>query len=580
VSTLEDLFAGYEWPEMPEAVGSKPADVPENDVKQPQNSSPLRGEEILGVENNLNTPQKSSPRSGEDLLGTEQKKQLTDDDAVATATSPLPASKAASIPLTREDQHNAEYFEYAFGQNVRYDHVRGRWYLWHKGQHHWREDDHEEVKVWATNAAVRRAKAAIDMGDRDKLKIAMGLFSLAKKNAALDHLRFHSGIAVGQGQWDQNADLFGVRNGVLELRSGTLRAGSRLDNMTKASPVAFDPAATCPRWLRFLDEVFVTPEMIAYVRSVCGYCLTGYTTEQAWWLLYGTGANGKSVFVSVLEAILGIGQYYEVASAEAFTASRFGSSGSHNIAQLRSARLVVASEVPERASFDGSRIKSLTGSDPVTAAAKYENNVTFVPQLKLMMLVNHLPTARDDSQGFWRRLHTIPFERTFYDAAADPHLADTLRTELPGILNWMLSGAVEWFRSGLSPEPTSSTALKAEYKAESDPLAMFIHECILVTMNDADTVGAREVYSIYLDWCSQNRHAPMNETNFGRSTSMKNLGLGRKRTTQGVICLGIRAFSPGSHPVSGVRTGSSSHVQDVSDVQDGFGWDEGTIEAQ
>ena len=118
-----------------------------------------------------------------------------------------------------------------------------------------------------------------------------------------------------------------------------------------------------------------------------------------------------------------------------------------------------------------------------------------VLQLKLMMLVNHLPSTHDDSLGFWRRLRTIPFEVSFV-SNPDATLVDTLRAELPGILNWMVGGAMEWFASGLAPEPSNARTLKDEYQAESDPLSMFIHECVVETRNAADTISAREVYRI------------------------------------------------------------------------------------
>jgi putative DNA primase/helicase len=464
---------------------------------------------------------------------------------------------AAVIPMTREDTHNGEYLEREFGANVKFDHPRGRWYIWHKGQHYWREDDHEEILLLTNNAAKRRALAAVNMGSMDALKVAMGLYSVAKKKAALEHLRFLPGIAVGQMHWDQNLDLFACANGVIELRTGTLRPGKQSDLITKASQVRFDAQATCPRWMQFLKEVFVTDEMIEYVRTIVGYCMTGMTTEQVWFLLYGTGGNGKSVFVAILEAIFGVKNYYESAAAETFISSRWGSSGSHNVAQLRGARLVVASEVPERSSFDGSRIKSLTGSDPVTAAAKYENNVTFVPQLKLMMLVNHLPSTHDDSLGFWRRLRTIPFEVSFV-SNPDATLVDTLRAELPGILNWMVGGAMEWFASGLAPEPSNARTLKDEYQAESDPLSMFIHECVVETRNAADTISAREVYRIYTDWCIQQKVAAMNETNFGRSGGISALGLGKKRHSSGYVHAGIQVYPSGVHPVAPIRVRNQS----------------------
>lgn len=488
-----------------------------------------------------------SPTGKEEVRASDDDGRLTshDSDDTGVLTERTTASTPSTpIPLTREDAHNGEYLEREFGRNVRFDHPTGRWYIWHKGAHRWRKDETEHVLLMTTNAAKRRAQDCINAGDNHKLKIAMALFSLAKRKAALEDLRFHPGIAVGQQFWDQDPDLLCVRNGVLELPSGVFRRGEQLDHVTKQSSVVYDPLATCPRWMTFLSEVFVSAEMVEYVRTIVGYCLTGRTTEQVWFLLYGTGGNGKSVFVSVLEALLGIGEYFEQAASDTFVVGHFGSSGGHNISQLRSARLVAATEVSEKASFDGARIKQLTGSDPVTAAAKYENNVTFVPALKLMMLVNHLPATRDDSFGFWRRLRPIPFEQTFTGSGADSHLLDALLAELPGILNWALSGASTWYASGLAPAPEAAVRLVEEYRAESDPLAMYIHECILITKNAADQIAARDVYRSYSAWCEANKKVTMTETNFGRSQTMKSLGLGKKSAATGLVYVGIQVFDP------------------------------------
>jgi putative DNA primase/helicase len=462
-----------------------------------------------------------------------------------------PPPKQTAIPLTKEDLHNAEYFDYEFGKRVLYDHTEKEWFIWHKGQHHWAIDDHEEIHIMARNAAKRRVSDALDSGSSDKLKIAQGLFSRPARQRALDDLRSAPGVGMA-GRWNPGLDLFCTANGVIDLRTGGIRVGQPSDLINKASPVRYDPSADCPRWERFLYEVFVTEEMVDYVQTIVGYCMTGLTTEQVWFLLYGTGGNGKSVFMSILQDIFGLKQYFESAAAETFIATRW-QSGNNNVAQLKNARLVVASEVPVRTSFDNARLKSLTGDGSVTARELYANNATWVPQLKLMMLVNHLPTAHDDSDGFWRRIRTIPFEVSFI-GRENPNLIEELRTELPGILNWCVRGAVTWFRSGLSAEPANATTLRAEYRAESDPVAQFINDCIVETRVATDTVAAREMYRIYLVWSASAGVTAGTETNFGRSEAMKSLGLGTKRTSQGVTYQGVKVYEPGVHQVSGVRS--------------------------
>lgn len=489
------------------------------------------------------------PDDADDKVYGPQDPEVTDEEVEELVEA---TQQGKPIPLTKHDLHNAQFFEYEFGKNVVYDHDAKRWYIWHKGSHHWVLDTRGGIQVLAQNATLRRVRAALDAGDSHQLDIARFLLNLGARGRALEDLSSFPGIGVGDDHWNTNPTLLCVANGVIDLQTGLLRKGQQDDNINRASPVRYDASAACPRWMQFLEEVFETPELIEYVRTIVGYCLTGLTTEQVWFLLYGTGSNGKSVFVSVLESLLGLKQYYEEAAADTFVLNNWGGqSGSNNVAQLKNARLVVSTEVPPKSSFDSSRLKALTGGDAVTARDLYKDFVTWRPQFKLMMLVNHLPSSRDDSPAFWRRIRTIPFEVTFA-ATADPDLVKTLRGELSGILNWALSGAVTWFASGLAAEPTPAATLRADYQAESDPLAMFINDCIVETKNPADTVAAREVYRVYQMWSAGQGYVAQTEANFGRSGRMKAVGLGTKRTNSGVTYTGITVYEPGGHGVSGV----------------------------
>jgi putative DNA primase/helicase len=100
--------------------------------------------------------------------------------------------------------------------------------------------------------------------------------------------------------------LFGVANGVVDLKTGELRAGKPSDRITQHSDVVFEPQAHCPRFKKFLTEIFGGDRtLISYVQKAVGYCLTGNTSEQVLFLCHGTGANGKSTFLDVLRFVLG-----------------------------------------------------------------------------------------------------------------------------------------------------------------------------------------------------------------------------------------------------------------------------------
>ena len=115
-------------------------------------------------------------------------------------------------------------------------------------------------------------------------------------------------IAVDGSSWDAAPLLFGVQNGVLDLERGVLRPGCTIDRITKVSPVVYDAAARAPRFERFLAEIFRSaPEILPWLQRVLGYCLTGLTSEQQFWIWWGIGGNGKSTLLARLLHIFGVG---------------------------------------------------------------------------------------------------------------------------------------------------------------------------------------------------------------------------------------------------------------------------------
>jgi putative DNA primase/helicase len=206
---------------------------------------------------------------------------------------------------------------------------------------------------------------------------------------------------------------------------------------------------------------------------VSGYCLTGVTYEQELFFLYGTGNNGKGVFTLTLSGILG--DYHTATGIETFTVS-------HNerhpaeLAALRGARLVTASETEEGRRWAESRVKEMTGSAPLTARFMRQDPFTFFPQFKLMFSGNHMPALRTVNKAITRRFNRIPFAVTIPDDKVDMHLADKLKDEWPDILAWMIEGCLEWQRIGLAP-PKSVTDATESYLESQDLLGEWIDEC-------------------------------------------------------------------------------------------------------
>ncbi len=199
--------------------------------------------------------------------------------------------------------------------------------------------------------------------------------------------------------------------------------------------------------------------------------MTGSTAEQALLFLYGPGGNGKSVFQNVLNEILA--EYSTAAQTDTFVASKF-QSHSTGIAMLHGARLVVASETDKGHAWSESRINQLTGGDSVTARFMRENNFTFRPQFKLLMVGNHRPQLRTVNEAARRRILIVPFVHK--PAQPDHSLAIKLRAEYPAILRWMISGCLDWQASGLI-KPASVLKATCDYFEEQDLCGRWLEEC-------------------------------------------------------------------------------------------------------
>ncbi len=223
-------------------------------------------------------------------------------------------------------------------------------------------------------------------------------------------------IPVGGDVFDIRHDLLNVPNGTVDLRTGKLRPHDWRDYQTALCPTRYNPNATAPTWDRFLRDIFPgAPDVADYVRDLVGYMLTGDTTDQALYLLVGGGANGKSVLLELLLLILGDDFTYVTPVEVLMDAS--GNRHPTEKAGFRGARLAISSETQEEGALNESRIKSLTGSDRITARYCNRDFFSFPPTHKLFIATNHRPRIRGTDNGTWRRVRLIEFPRRFWSDA-------------------------------------------------------------------------------------------------------------------------------------------------------------------
>jgi putative DNA primase/helicase len=284
-----------------------------------------------------------------------------------------------------------------------------------------------------------------------------------------------------------------------DLRTGISRE-SRPDDycMKVAGTWAADPGTPSPRWIEFLNTAMGgDTALVSYLQRVCGYCLTGSIAEHALFFLYGTGANGKSVFINTLRGIFG--DYHTTAPIETFTVTH-SSSHPTDLAGLMGARLVTAVETEEGRLWAETKIKALTGGDAISARFMRQDFFTFVPKFKLMVAGNHKPRMRNVDEAMRRRFHLIPFAVTIPPAKRDNDPADKLRTEWPAILRWMLDGCLQWQREGLNP-PQAVINATNEYLESEDAVSSWITDKC-ETGTDKRAANAL-LYHSFKEWAEQ-----------------------------------------------------------------------------
>ena len=362
------------------------------------------------------------------------------------------------------DEALALQFSEQHRDGLRYVAAWGKWMEWDGTC--WQFD--KTLRAFDLARVVCR-RASVECNDR---KLAAGIAS-AKAVAAVERLakadRRHAATVE---QWDVDTWQLNTPEGTVDLRDGRMHPHRPDQHITKTTSVA--PGGVITQWLKFLNRITGgNLELRAYLQRVAGYSLTGSTKEHALFFSYGTGANGKGTFLNTLTAIMG--GYATIAPMETFTASAHDRHPT-DLAMLRGARLVSAQETEEGRRWAEAKVKAMTGGDPITARFMKQDFFTFTPTFKLFIAGNHKPGLRNVDEAIRRRFNLIPFEVRIPAEERDPDLAQKLRAEWPGILQWAIDGCLAWQRDGLKP-PVVVTDATNEYFEAEDAMAAWLAEC-------------------------------------------------------------------------------------------------------
>ena len=462
---------------------------------------------------------------------------LPDSEIQAIAVSVgsyTPTSDADILAPNLTDVGNAERLHMLYGDVARWVYPWDQAVVW-TGKR-WEKDGRGLLHAMAHAVVKRLYMAAFTMEDRDEaVKVSKKALSFESSSriAAMIH-EAGPRMAVGVDELDVDPMLFNCANGTVNLVTGKLQAPDPADMITKLSPVPLDPDAECPRWDSFLLEVMNDDtEMVAFLQRSVGLALTGDSTEDHFWFLYGSGRIGKTVFLETVHALLG--DYAQSTRIETVLLSRTDQVP-NDIAALAGARFVSATEASKSRQFDVGRIKMLTGGDTVRGRFLYQEEFDFKPQLKLWIAANNQPGINEQTRAIWERLLLVPFTQVFTGSKADKQLEQKLLKEAPGILQWAIRGCRHWLEDGLGiPGPVKDAT--ETYRLDEDALEEFVASRL-----QADPDGwvlSHALYEQYLFHCETTGiKRPWSHIRF--SKEMAERGYRKERTRAGAVWYGIK----------------------------------------
>ncbi|GBU28530.1 hypothetical protein R84B8_02089 [Treponema sp. R8-4-B8] len=457
-------------------------------------------------------------------------KESIGDESVYLRISEL---KNGSIQFT--DSTNAERLLKEHKRNIRYFTAWKKWLVWNGTN--WKTDEGGALIHEKGLETVRNIYDELSRTNDYRERIDIENFariseSIRRREAMIKTAQYIQELNITADDLDGNPWLLNVRNGTIDVVTGEFREHRQEDMITKLANVEYDPNADCPLWKQFIREIMdYKPDLIKFLQTAMGWALTGDNTEQTMFILYGSGANGKTTFLNTIQYLLG--DYATSTPTESFM-KKNTDQYTNDIARLRGTRFVSTTEAEQGRRLSEPLIKKITGNDQITARFLYGEYFNFTPSFKIFMATNHKPLIKGTDHGIWRRIKLIPFTTTIAQEKQDKNLEAKLKQETSGILNWLLEGTANWKREGLIA-PADILDATDEYRGEMDVIGNFIKErCV---KDGGITIRIRDLYRAYADWCEENKEHAVSERFF--TMRLKEMGFVQGRTAEMRFWTGI-----------------------------------------
>ena len=478
----------------------------------------------------------------------------------------------AWLPRSLTDMGNARRLADHYAGTVRYSEGLG-WFVW---------DDDEKTWVPDVPGAVALHKASVLPGlvARELLvyepstehgkavaKWSTDSRSTARLRSSMDQWKVNPGVRTPVAEWDRNPELLGVRNGVVNLRTGELMKGEPGMRITKRTPAAYERGMRAVQWEQFLD--FATggdKELCAWLQLAAGYTLTGRNDLDVFFIVFGRPGSGKSTFLEALSHVLGEQYSIQLPVAALIDDGRGDAQDEYYRAQLPGRRMAVFSEWPAGKKTKEDSIKQLTGDLTMTGRHPGGQPFTFQSQTKLWLGTNVLPAINDSAM--WRRIRAIPFP--YVPEVPNPDLKVWLSDPeggLPAVMAWCVEGAVKVLNAASRDPLGWCTAVRdasAEYQTQEDRMGQFLDEETVA--GPGRTVSVSVLFETYREWADSRGEKGWTRIPFEKGLREKGLtivGSGRHGVLEGVS---LRPRTAGSADGSG---GVGSLTAFVSEWQNG-----------
>lgn len=354
---------------------------------------------------------------------------------------------------------------------------------------------------------------------------------------------FKSLIEESIDRFDENPDFLNCKNGVIDLRTGALQPHDANQRFTYCIPVDYDAQADYVEWCNFLHSCVDAPEIVNYLKLAMGYSATGYTKEECMFYIHGPTRSGKGTVGETLLSLLckPLGVQTDFAT---FTAKREGDTQNFDLAPLKPARLIIASESDKYDTLNEAKVKTVTGGDWIRCAFKHRDHFEYRPQFKVWLLSNHPIKGDVDDDAFWGRVKIIEFPHSRL-GKEDKSLKQRMKSKenLKGVLRWIVEGAVEWFKNpqGLQT-PVEVDKANKERRNELDYVQQWIDACC--KLNPTEWTANAALYYSYKSWCEGTGIRPKQMEGLSQVLSKKGFRTGvQRRIPNGQRAKGVEGFS-------------------------------------